>query len=56
MQMRLLENQLLNATIMCDLDRVKTINDIYGHDMGDLYIQSAAVLLQKTSEEIEDEL
>ena len=34
------------ACLMCDIDRFKTINDTYGHSVGDRVIEQAAKLLQ----------
>lgn len=38
------ENEKLKtaALLMMDLDNLKTVNDTYGHDLGDKYIRSAA--------------
>ena len=35
----------LGAMIMWDLDNLKYVNDAYGHDYGDKYIQRAAQIL-----------
>lgn len=37
-------NLTLGAMIMWDLDNLKYVNDTYGHDYGDQYIQRAAVV------------
>lgn len=37
------------AFIMWDLDNLKYVNDTYGHDYGDQYIQKAASILSKVS-------
>lgn len=45
------ESQLkISAILMMDLDNLKYINDMYGHDYGDLYIKTAASGLQKTED------
>lgn len=36
-----------SAFVMWDLDNLKYINDTYGHEYGDLYIQKAASILSK---------
>lgn len=41
------ENIKVAAFIMWDLDNLKYINDIYGHDYGDLYIKTAANVLSE---------
>lgn len=38
------------AFIMCDLDNLKYVNDTYGHDYGDKYIQSAGEILSSFSQ------
>ena len=44
---RFIEGKVDNAAfIMWDLDGLKYINDTYGHDYGDEYIQKAAIVLQ----------
>lgn len=35
------------AMVMLDLDDFKSINDTYGHDAGDLYLQDFAAVMQK---------
>ena len=37
----------LCAMVMLDLDCFKSINDTYGHDAGDLYLQDFAAIMQK---------
>lgn len=39
------------AILMCDLDNLKYINDTYGHDYGDDYIQAIGNCLSKINEE-----
>lgn len=39
------------ALVMIDLDHFKTINDTYGHDMGDAYLQGFAQVLKSMSGE-----
>ncbi len=39
------------AVAMLDLDHFKSINDGYGHDAGDLYLQSFAAVLQSMPED-----
>lgn len=41
-----------SAVVMVDADDLKTINDTYGHDMGDVYLKSIAELI--TSLEVKD--
>lgn len=41
----------VSAVVMLDLDYFKSINDTYGHDMGDVYLQSFAHALQSLSRE-----
>lgn len=41
----------LCACVMLDLDAFKEINDTYGHDMGDVYLQSFADILRKLPKE-----
>ncbi len=36
------------AFIMFDLDNLKYVNDTFGHDMGDVYIKTAASIIQET--------
>lgn len=35
------------ALMMTDLDNLKTINDTYGHDWGDIYLRKTAYSLQQ---------
>ncbi|MDQ8023971.1 MAG: diguanylate cyclase [Moraxellaceae bacterium] len=35
--------------VMCDIDKFKTINDVYGHPAGDKVIQGFASVLQRTA-------
>ncbi|MEC5400280.1 sensor domain-containing diguanylate cyclase [Uliginosibacterium sp. H1] len=35
--------------VMCDIDKFKTINDVYGHPAGDRVIQAFASVLQRTA-------
>lgn len=39
----------VSAMVMLDLDHFKQINDVYGHDWGDRYLQAAAGFLDKFS-------
>lgn len=39
------------ALVMLDLDHFKSINDTYGHDAGDLYLQAFASIMQQMPEE-----
>lgn len=51
----LLENGKIHiaAMVMMDLDNLKYINDTYGHDIGDAYLQcTAQVLRQHTNESV----
>ncbi len=41
----------ISAVVMLDLDFFKSINDTYGHDMGDVYLQSFARALQSLPRE-----
>lgn len=41
----------LCACVMMDLDAFKGINDTYGHDMGDFYLQSFADILRRLPKE-----
>lgn len=41
----------MGAVVMMDLDYFKSINDTYGHDKGDVYLQSFAQVLQSLPEE-----
>ncbi len=38
------------AFVMLDLDNLKYVNDTFGHDMGDMYIKTAAQVLSTTFE------
>ncbi len=47
---RLKEENIENAAfVMWDLDNLKYINDTYGHDYGDLYIKTAASILNEAT-------
>jgi diguanylate cyclase (GGDEF)-like protein len=35
------------AVVMCDVDHFKAVNDTYGHDVGDLVLQSIGATLQR---------
>ena len=37
------------ALMMTDLDNLKTINDTYGHDWGDIYLRQTAHSLRQNS-------
>lgn len=37
----------VTGVIVCDMDRLKEVNDKYGHDEGDLYIQDIAAMLHQ---------
>lgn len=39
------------AVVMIDLDHFKSINDTYGHDVGDIYLQSFSAVMQSMPEE-----
>ncbi len=39
------------AVVMIDLDHFKSINDTYGHDVGDTYLQSFSAVMQSMPEE-----
>ena len=41
------ENLGVSALLMLDLDNLKFVNDTYGHDVGDSYLQLAAQVLRK---------
>lgn len=41
----------IGAMVMMDLDNFKSINDTYGHDMGDVYLQSFSHALQSLPQE-----
>lgn len=41
------EKLKIAAMVMLDLDNLKHLNDSYGHDCGDSYIQAAAAVLKK---------
>ncbi len=41
----------IGALLMLDLDNLKMINDKFGHEYGDLYIQKAADMFRRLSPE-----
>ncbi|MCW0471056.1 diguanylate cyclase [Vibrio chagasii] len=41
------DRDLSITSIMIDIDHFKTINDTYGHQMGDLVIKELAIEIQK---------
>ena len=41
------------SLVMADLDRFKNVNDTYGHQMGDVVLQTVADLLRKNSREVD---
>lgn len=41
----------VNALVFCDLDNLKYINDSFGHEMGDRYLQAMAGMLSSMAEE-----
>jgi len=47
------ESDVSVAIVICDLDELKSINDHFGHKMGDALIKEAANLLYKISSEKE---
>ena len=40
------------ALMMTDLDNLKTINDTYGHDWGDVYLRQTGAIDEKAAEVI----
>lgn len=49
--MEQLEPDEICAAVMMDLDEFKRINDTYGHDVGDKYLESFAALLKELPQE-----
>ena len=49
--MEQMEKDEICAAVMMDLDEFKRINDTYGHDVGDKYLESFAVLLKGLPQE-----
>lgn len=45
------QDRMCCACVMVDLDRFKSINDTYGHDLGDIYLQSFAQVMKVLPEE-----
>jgi diguanylate cyclase (GGDEF)-like protein len=41
------------AVVMCDLDRFKSVNDTYGHQVGDVVLKQFARILKKEAREID---
>ena len=49
--MEQMEKDEICAAVMMDLDEFKRINDTYGHDVGDKYLESFAALLKGLPQE-----
>lgn len=49
--LRQMPDEKLCAFVMMDLDHFKSINDTYGHDMGDAYLQGFAQVLKSMPQE-----
>ncbi len=41
------------SLVMCDLDRFKSVNDTYGHQMGDVVLQTVAGVLRSNAREMD---